>query len=55
MALYAEGKIENFREEIAQQAHRFKVSEDDVVWAAWQIARDSVWAKLKMDLKEMSK
>lgn len=41
--------------EVAAMAKRFKVRKEDVVFAAWKIAQDTVWAKLAFDLKEKEK
>ena len=50
--LYKEDKLKEAGDEIVAMANRFGVRKEDVVFAVWAIAKDSVWAKLALDLKE---
>lgn len=49
--LYEEDKLKEAGDEIAAMANRFGVRKEDVVFAAWKIAKDVVWAQLKKDLR----
>ena len=42
-------------EKITDMAIRFNIRGNDVIHALWTIAKDSVWAKLTLDLKEKKK
>jgi len=53
--LYEEEALNIADDEIAAMAKRFQVRKEDVVFAAWAIAKDMVWAKLALDLKERKK
>jgi hypothetical protein len=50
--LYEEEKLNVVDDEIAAMAKRFNVRKEDVVFAVWKMGKDSVWAKLTLDLKE---
>lgn len=52
VGLYEEEKLEVAEGEITAMANRFRVREEDVIFAGWTIAKDSVWAKLEQDVKE---
>ena len=50
--LYNKAKLKVAGDEITAMAERFGVRKEDVIFAVWAIAKDSVWAKLEQDLKE---
>ena len=49
--LYKEDKLKEVGDEITVMASRFKVRKEDVVFAAWKIAKGTVWARLERDLR----
>ncbi len=50
--LYEEAEIKVGDDGIKAMAKRFRVRKEDVIFAVWVIAKDSVWAKLAFDVKE---
>lgn len=53
--LYTDDQHAETAEWISKMAIRFHVMEYDVICALWSIAKDSVWAKLTLDVKEKKK
>ncbi len=49
--LYKEAKLKEAGDAIIAMANRFGVRKEDVVLAAWKIARGTVWAQLERDLR----
>lgn len=49
--LYSDDKLKEAGDEIMAMANRSGVRKEDVVFAAWKMAKDLVWAKLKRDLR----
>lgn len=49
--LYSEAKLKEAGDEIVAMANRFGVTKEDVIFAAWKIAKDVVWAQLERDLR----
>ena len=49
--LYEEDKRKEIWGEIKAMAERFGVTETDVVLAAWKIAKDTIHAQIRMDLR----
>ena len=49
--IYNQEEMDKVKTEITNMAKRFKVTEDEVMYAAWMTARDVVWAKLERDTK----
>ena len=50
--LYSEDKLKEADDEIVAMAERFGIRKEDVIHAVWAGGKDTVWAKLTMDLKE---
>jgi len=49
--IYKQEEMDKVAAEITNMAKRFKVTEEEVIFAAWVTARDVVWAKLERDKK----
>lgn len=49
--VYTQEEKDKAAVEIGKTARRFHTTEEDVIFAAWIIARDVVWAKLERIIK----
>ena len=49
--LYKEAKLKEGEDEIKAMAERSGVTKEDVIFAAWKMAKDLVWAQLERDLR----
>ena len=51
--LYTPDQHAETTEGITAMAIRFNIRGNDVIHALWAIAKDTVWAKLALDIKEL--
>ena len=49
--LYKEAKLKEGEDEIKAMAERSGVTKEDVIFAAWKMGKDLVWAQLERDLR----
>ena len=49
--LYKEARLTEAGIEIMAMAERSGVTKEDVIFAAWKMAKDLVWAQLERDLR----
>lgn len=50
-SLYKEDKLKEAGDEIKAMGERFGVTKEDVIAAAWKMAKDAIWAQLERDLQ----